>query len=251
MFPHAHSWDPRVWRVPQCERKRMNLPVERNRGHWVYRSEDGGYGEEVVESAVIESEIPLIVHGVDKVYNGVECGHWRFSESQVDEEIVRHGSHAFVRQNDPYHRNIAHNGDDDNCAVSHCPEHYSPNRLHKLVPVYLGFILCRGVCPVTLEVNGSDGRIHTYREKMFSVVKIVSFFFFFWLDVMLMFNRPCLLLRKSQIIEFHYAKRVPIRIPQSVVFSDKEGWALCFFKEDKTTDRNALLLHFSSARNQF
>ncbi len=38
-------------------------------------------GKEVVESAVIESEIPFIVHGVDKVYNGVECGHWRFQRN--------------------------------------------------------------------------------------------------------------------------------------------------------------------------
>lgn len=172
-------------RVPQCEWQWSSLPVERNSGHWIYRGEDSGYGEEVVESAVIESEIPLIVHGIDKVYNGVERWHWRFSERQVHKEIIRHSSHAFVRQNDPYHRNIAHHGDDDNCAVSHCPEHYPPNRLNELVPVYLCFILRGGVdCPVTWEVRGSDERIHSYWGKM--VNAIVS-----WLYVLLAFNRPC------------------------------------------------------------
>lgn len=233
-----------------CECEWRNLPVERNRAHWIYGSEDGGYREEVVESAVIESEIPLVVHGVNKVYNGVECGHWRFSERQVHKEIVRHGSHSFVRQNDPYYRNIAHHGDNDNCAVSYCPEHYPPSRLHKLVPVYLGFILFDGVvCPVTLEVIGSDERIHSYRENVKCDLNIVSFLLC-WMSYAI----------NVQSTMFHFEKkgsncwvywRKRCSEQYSSIFSDKGRWCLCSFKQDRRTDRNGLFLYFSSSRNQF
>lgn len=111
------------------------LPVQGDGGHWIDAGEDGRYREEVVKAAVDQAEVPLVVHGVDEVDHRVEGGHGGFGERQVQEEIVGDCPHAFVRHNNPNHRDIADHRHDDYTAVRNGPEDDSPDWLNKLVRV--------------------------------------------------------------------------------------------------------------------
>ncbi|KAG7225830.1 hypothetical protein INR49_014351, partial [Caranx melampygus] len=109
------------------------IPVDGYRGHGVDAGEHSGDREEVVKPAVDFSEVPLSVRRVDEVDECVERGHRHVRESQVQQEIVGHGPHPFVRQNDPYHDQVAKDGHSQHGAVSHGPERDAPRRLHELV----------------------------------------------------------------------------------------------------------------------
>lgn len=112
-----------------------SLPVQGDGSHGVDAGKNGRDGEEVVEAAVNQSEVPLIVHRVGKVDHRVEGGHGGFGERQVEQEIVGDGPHAFVRHNDPDHRHITDHRHHNDAAVGDGPQDDSPHRLHELVPV--------------------------------------------------------------------------------------------------------------------
>ena len=115
--------------------KHRSSPVQSDGSHRVDAGEHSRDGKEVVEAAVDQSEVPLVVHGVDEVDHRVEGGHRGFGERQVEEKIVGDGPHAFMRHDNPDHRNVAHHGHDDYTAVRDGPEDDPPDRLHELVPL--------------------------------------------------------------------------------------------------------------------
>lgn len=54
------------------ENTHTHTPVESDGCHGVNAGKYGSNGEEVVESAVNQTKVPLVVNGVDKVDDGVE-----------------------------------------------------------------------------------------------------------------------------------------------------------------------------------
>lgn len=113
----------------------FSLPVQGDCSHGVDAGEDSCDGKEVVEAAVDQSEVPLVVHRVREVDHRVEGGHGGFGERQVQQEIIGDGPHAFVRHDNPDHCEISHHGHDHYTAVRDGPEHDPPGRLDKLVPL--------------------------------------------------------------------------------------------------------------------
>lgn len=98
-----------------------------------------------MEFAVGLAEVPLPVGGVDEVDQGVERGHGRVREGQVQQKVVRHGPHALVRQDDPDHDEVAEHRHREHRAVGDGPEGDAPRRLHELVGVVgsrVGSVLC-------------------------------------------------------------------------------------------------------------
>lgn len=100
---------------------KQNSPVHRYRSHRVYTSEDSSDGEEVVKAAVHQPEVPLVVHGIDEVDNGVEGRHRRFSKREVQQKIVGHSSHSFMRHNNPYYYDVPHQRHSNHATVGECP----------------------------------------------------------------------------------------------------------------------------------
>ena len=118
-----------------CVSYTRSLPVQSDGSHWVDAGKHRCDGEEVVEAAVDQSEVPLVVHGVGEVDDRVEGGHGGFGERQVQQEIVGDGPHAFMRHDNPDHCNITYNGHNDYTTVRNGPEHDSPDWLNELVVV--------------------------------------------------------------------------------------------------------------------
>ncbi|KAG7222155.1 hypothetical protein INR49_016727 [Caranx melampygus] len=131
----------------QSQRRRCILPVQSDGSHGVDAGKHSRDRKEVVETAVDQSEVPLIVHGVGEVDDRVEGGHGGFGERQVQQKIVGDCPHALVRYNNPDHCDITHDGHDNYTAVSDGPEDDPPDRLHELVPVYcpvIGVVVAGG-----------------------------------------------------------------------------------------------------------
>lgn len=89
-----------------------------------------------MESAVVESKVPLVVYGEGEVDHRVERGHGSFSKRQVQEKIVGDCPHAFVRHNNPDHCNVTYHGHDNYTTVGKGPKDDSPDWLHELVPIF-------------------------------------------------------------------------------------------------------------------
>lgn len=133
-------WLAFVCHFPSKGSETRSLPVQSDGGHRVDAGKHGRDGKEVVEAAVDQSEVPLVVHGVREVDHRVEGGHGGFGERQVQQKVVGDGPHAFMCHNNPDHSKIAHNRHNNYATVRNGPEDNSPDRLHKLVPV-LGSVL--------------------------------------------------------------------------------------------------------------
>ena len=103
-----------------CER--AFSPVHRDGSHRVYRREHGRDGEEVLESAVAQAEVPVIVKCVHKVKESVEGRHGDVREGEVNDEVVRYSPHASVSENNPDHRDVPSDGHQDDEGVGYSPQ---------------------------------------------------------------------------------------------------------------------------------
>lgn len=77
----------------QTLHKHTHTPVQSDGRHGVDAGEYGCDGEEVVEAAVNQTEVPLVVNRVGKVDHRVECRHAGFCKGQVhlqERESVTH-----------------------------------------------------------------------------------------------------------------------------------------------------------------
>lgn len=119
-----------------CTTETRGLPVQGDGSHGVDAGKHSRDRKEVVEAAVDQSEVPLVVHGVCEVDDRVEGRHWGFGKRQVQEEIVGDGPHAFMRHDNPDHCKIAYHGHDNYTTVRNGPEDNPPDGLHELVPVH-------------------------------------------------------------------------------------------------------------------
>lgn len=126
------------------------IPVDGYRSHGVDAGEHSSDREKVVKSAVHFSKVPLSMSSVDKVDQRVESSHRDIRESQVQKEIVGHGPHSLVRQNNPNHNQVAENCHCQHSAVSHRPQRDAPRRLHELVGQISG-----GVEPLPFRSHSS------------------------------------------------------------------------------------------------
>lgn len=86
-----------------------------------------------MEPAVDLSKVPVSVRRVDEVDERVEGGHGHVRESQVEQEIVGHCPHPFVRQNNPNDNQVSKHGHGQDRAVGHGPERHAPRGLRELV----------------------------------------------------------------------------------------------------------------------
>lgn len=108
-------------------------PVEGHSSHGVDAGEDGSNGKEVVELAVEEPVVPLIVDRVGEVHHCIESSHGGLGKGQVHQEIIGHCPHSLVGQDDPHHHHVAHHGGHHDDRVGNCPKDNLPGRLHELV----------------------------------------------------------------------------------------------------------------------
>lgn len=108
-------------------------PVYSNRCHGVDAGEDSCDGEEVVETAVSLSKIPLAVQCIDEVDEGIESSHGGIREGQVHQEVIGHGPHALMSQDDPDDNEISKNSHCHHTAICQRPQGDAPGGLHKLV----------------------------------------------------------------------------------------------------------------------
>lgn len=108
-------------------------PVEGHSSHGVDAGEDGRNGKEVVELAVEEPVVPLIVDRVGEVHHCIESSHGGLCKGQVHQEIIGHCPHSLVGQDDPHHHHVAHHGGHHDDRVGNCPKDNLPGRLHELV----------------------------------------------------------------------------------------------------------------------
>ncbi len=86
-----------------------------------------------MELAVNLSKVPLSVRGVNEVDERVEGGHRGVGERQVQQEIVGHGAHPFMGQNDPNNDEVSEHSDRQHEAVRDRPNRDAPRRLHELI----------------------------------------------------------------------------------------------------------------------
>lgn len=59
---------------------------------------------------------------VDKVEKSVEGCHGNVREGQVHDEVVGHGPHASVREDDPDHCDVPGDGNQDDEGVGYSPQ---------------------------------------------------------------------------------------------------------------------------------
>lgn len=70
--------------IVHVPKKTNSSPVQGYCCHRVNTSEDSCYWKEVVKSAVNKSEVPLVVHCIHKVNNGIESRHGSLCERKID-----------------------------------------------------------------------------------------------------------------------------------------------------------------------
>ncbi len=163
------------------------------------------------------------------------------AKCQVHEEIVRHGSHAVCAPKwsiSPWH---CPPRDDDNCAVRHLPRALFSKPVAQNWFQYISVSFCAVELVVQLLWKSVEvmSESITIREKIWglNVIKIISFG---W----------CRINVQSTMSSF-WEKKVNYWISWRKKSSDSCLFPVIFPKKTRQTDRNAVLLHFSSSRNQF
>lgn len=115
--------------VPQ----RASSPIQGHGCHGVDTGKHSRDREEVVELAVEQAVVPLVVDSIGEIHHCVERSHGGLCEGQVHQEIIGDCPHSLVGQDDPHHHHVAHHRGHHDGRVGSCPKDNLPGRLHELV----------------------------------------------------------------------------------------------------------------------
>lgn len=115
----------------------MHSPVQSDGHQREDTGADAEHRDKLGDLAVESAEGPVTVEHVDEVEGDVERGDHGVRDGQVDEEVVRHGSHPFVREDDPDNDQVSAGRHHHHPRVQEHPQQLLPDRQDELVELVI------------------------------------------------------------------------------------------------------------------
>lgn len=102
------------------------LPVKGDGHEGENTGANGENSDKLADLAVKITKGPVTVQHVSEIEGNVEGRYHGIGDAEIHQKVIRHCSHSFVSQNDPYDNEIATGSYGNHEAKRDCPNHLTP-----------------------------------------------------------------------------------------------------------------------------